>query len=380
MSVSGNQRTVRGPIDVTKSSYVSVCSPLDSRRDSVTAIGFSPVATAVNSLGKIDRTFFDKRIAPNLGAERQDVALGPHHGVDFGVLDIEGRALVLATDPLSILPDLGFEQAARFALDLLLADVAVSGIPPTHLSICFTLPPEMDDDSFATIWETIHEECASLGVAVATGHTARYSDCRYPWIGAATVLGVGDHRDVVRPNGARPGDRLLVTTGPAAESVGLLTTLFGEQMDLSASVLDHGRNRLEDVYCVRDALTAAAAGPVTAMHDITEGGLAGAANEMAAGGGVQFVIDREAVPVQPGVAEICAHLEMEPWHATSCGSLLIAVDPSGVEPVMAALRERGTPVAEVGRVESDSGVIVDGEPLGHPDVDPSWDVYASFLE
>ncbi|TYL38230.1 hydrogenase expression protein [Natronococcus pandeyae] len=335
----------------------------------------------MSDLGKIDRQFFERRIAPNLGADRDDVALGPSHGVDFGVLDVGGQALVTATDPLSILPELGLERAARFALDLVLADVAVSGVPPSHLSICFTLPETMSDDEFGTVWETIHAECADLGVAVVTGHTARYSGQSHPWVGAATAMGVGDHDDIVRPDGARDGDRLLLTTGPAVESVGLLSTLFGDQLALPDDVIADAQERLEEVHCVRDALTAAAAGPVTAMHDVTEGGLAGALNEMAAGADARFAVDRTAVPMRPGVAEVCDHLEIDPWAATSCGSLVIAVDPDGVDAVQEALEERGTVVAEIGRVESsedDRGAVVDGERLEHPRVDPSWDAYAEL--
>ncbi|WP_436345217.1 AIR synthase family protein [Natronorubrum sp. FCH18a] len=340
----------------------------------------------MSDLGKIDRQFFDRQIAPNLGADRTDVAVGPRHGVDFGVLDIGGQALVTATDPLSILPALGFERAGRFALDLVLADVAVSGIAPSHLSICFTLPESMTDDEFATVWETIHAECADLGVAVVTGHTARYSDSSHPWVGAATAMGVGEHADIVRPDGAREGDRLLLTTGPAVESVGLLSTLFGDQLDLPRDVVSSAQDRLEEVYCVRDALTAAAAGPVTAMHDVTEGGLAGALNEMADGAGARFAVDREAVPMRPGVREVCDALEMDPWAATSSGSLLIAVDPAGVDAVREALEDRGTVVAEIGRVEAGDGgagegdVVVDGERLEHPNVDPSWAAYADLAD
>lgn len=337
----------------------------------------------MSDLGKIDRQFFDRHIAPNLGADRGDVALGPQHGVDFGVIDIGGRALVTATDPVSIPPPLGFERAARFALDLVLADVAVSGVAPSHLSICFTLPESMTDDEFATVWETVHEECVDLGVAVVTGHTARYSDPSHPWVGAATAMGVGDHADIVRPDGAGEGDRLLLTTGPAVESVGLLSTLFGDRLDLPDDVVADAQDRLEEVYCVRDALAAAAAGPVTAMHDVTEGGLAGALNEMAGGAGARFSVDGEAVPMRPGVREVCGLLEMDPWAATSSGSLLIAVDPAGVDDVRGALEDRGTVVAEIGRVESsaDSGeVFVDGDRLEHPSVDPSWRAYAELAD
>ncbi|GAB7019440.1 HypE family hydrogenase expression/formation protein [Halostagnicola bangensis] len=352
----------------------------------------------MSDLGKIDRTFFECHVAPNLGARRDDVAIGPRHGVDFGVLDIDGKALVTATDPLSILPQIGLERAARFALDLVLADVAVSGVSPSHLSICFTLPESMSDEEFATVWETIHAECVDLGVSVVTGHTARYSDPSHPWVGAATAMGVGDHDEIVRPDGARAGDELLLTTGPGVESVGLLSTLFGDQMELPNDVLEDARERLEDVHCVRDALTAAAAGPVTAMHDVTEGGLAGALNEMADGAeragerSVRFEIDRAAVPMCPGVAEVCDALEIDPWHATSCGSLVIAVDPAGVDAVREALEDRETVVAEIGRVvdveraetlqrDTRGGTVsVDGENLEHPDVDPSWAAYAELAE
>lgn len=334
----------------------------------------------MTDLGKIDRSFFEKTVAPNLGADREDVRIGPTHGIDFGLVDIGGRAVALATDPISILPELGLERAARFALDLVVADVAVSGLAPSYLSICFTLPPEMDDEDFATVWATIDEECGDLGIAVTTGHTARYSECSYPWIGAATVLAVGDFEDVIRPDGARPGDRLLLTTGPGAEAVGLLATLFSDRIDLPGSTLADARERIGDVYCAQDALAAARAGPVSAIHDATEGGLAGATNEMAAGAGVRFEIDREAVPLRPGVAEVADHFGFDPWAATSCGTLLLAVDPSGVEGVVEALESRDTPVAEIGRVREGEGVVADGERVPLPKRDPSWAVYAALAE
>ncbi len=338
----------------------------------------------MTDLGKIDPAFFDRHVASNLGADRDDVAIGPTHGVDFGVLDVGGRALVTATDPLSILPDLGFERAARFALDLVLADVAVSGVAPSHLSLCFTLPESITNDEFATIQSTIHADCTDLGVAVVTGHTARYADSSYPWVGAATAMGVGEHDEIVRPDGASPGDRLLLTNGPAVEAVGLLSTLFGERIDCPDDVIADAQDRLEEVFAVRDALTAAAAGPVTAMHDVTEGGLAGALSEMAEGAGVRFAIDRAAVPLRPGVREVCDALAIDPWAATSCGSLVIAADPDGVDDVRGALEDRDTPVADIGRVEAadgeDGAVFVDGEALEHPRVDPSWAAYAALAD
>jgi hydrogenase maturation factor len=329
-------------------------------------------------LGKIDREFFETHVRPRLGADRDDVRLGPTPGVDFGLLDVGDRAVAVATDPVSILPPLGFERAGRFALDVILADVAVSGLPPSHLAVSFSLPPGMTDDAFGAVWEGLHAEAADLGVSVVTGHTARYEGCSFPWVGGATALAVGDRADVIRPDGARPGDDLVVTNGPAVETTGLLTTLFGDEIGLDPETLRTAQARLDESSCVRDAMTAAAAGPVTAMHDATEGGLHGAFVEMAAGAGAKFEVDSDRVPVRPGVEATCAALDVDPWTATSSGSLVLTVDPAGTEALLAALDERGTPAARVGRVTDGEGVAVDGERVEAPSVDASWAAYSTL--
>ena len=330
--------------------------------------------------GKVSRRFFEERIAPHLGAERDDVAVGPKHGVDFGVLDIGGRALVTATDPVSVLPALGFERAGRFAVGIVLADVAVSGIPPSHLTISFSLPQAMTDEEFGRLWEAVDAECRALGVSVVTGHTARYPGASYPWVGAATAMAVGEGDDVVRPDGARPGDDLLVTKGPAVEAVGLLSTLFPDAVPLEGDALETAQARLDEVGAIRDAVAAAAAGEVTAMHDATEGGLLGALHEMADGAGVGIAVDADAVPLRPGVETACEALGMDPWRATTSGTLLVAVDPADTDAVVSALEERGTPVGVAGGVERGSGVTVDGQDVAEPEGDSSWAVYERLLE
>ncbi|POG55882.1 HypE family hydrogenase expression/formation protein [Haloferax marisrubri] len=332
----------------------------------------------MTDLGKVDREFFDEYIYPRLGAARDDVALGPTHGVDFGLLDIDGTAVAIATDPVSVLPALGFERAGRFAIDIVLSDIAVSGLDPSHLAVSFTLPPEMTDAQFAELWEAMHDEADDLGVSIVTGHTARYAGCSYPWVGGATALAVGDHDDVVRPDGAKPGDDVLVTKGPGVEATGLLTTLFpGAFADLDADVLDAAQARLDETDAVRDAMTVSAAGGrgVHAMHDATECGVHGALNEIAESAGVQLEIDESSIPLRPGVRETCDFLGIDPWRSTTAGSLVVATDPAVTDDVVAALDARGTPVGVAGTVVAGEGVVVDGERIEHPDVDPSWAAY-----
>ena len=333
-------------------------------------------------LGKVDRAFFDEYIYPNLGADRDDVILGPQHGVDFGAVEVGDRAVAMATDPVFVMPSLGFERAAWFAVHVLLSDVAVSGLSPTHLSVDFNLPPEITNEEFATVWETFDAETRALGVSVVTGHTGRYDGCNYPMVGGATSLAVGDPDDLIRPDGADEGDRVIVTKGPAIEATGLLSIQFESQLAdaVDETTLDAAQDRFYDMSPVTDALTAAAAGPVTAMHDATEGGVYGGLFEMARAGGVRIEIESEAVPVQPGVIEACEFFEIDPWISISEGTLLATVDPTGVDDVLAALDDEGIPAAEVGEVVPGSGLTVDGETRDHPDRDPFWGAMAEYAE
>jgi len=325
-------------------------------------------------LGKVDRAFFEERIYPHLGADREDVRVGPQHGIDFGAVAVGDRVVALATDPVFVMPSLGFERAAWFAFHVLMSDVAVSGLPPTHLSIDLNLPPEITDEQFETVWTTMDREARELGVSVVTGHTARYAGCNYPMVGGGTALAVGDPGDLVTPDGAAVGDRVVVTKGPAIEATGLLSIQFETLMRgaVDDDALAAAQERFYDMSPVRDALTAAAAGPVTAMHDATECGVYGGLHEVARAAGAGVDADRDAVPVMPGVRESCAFFDIDPWAAISEGTLVATVRPDGVEDVLAALESEGIPAADVGELVDDDGERVDGEAVPHPERDPYW--------
>jgi hydrogenase maturation factor len=326
--------------------------------------------------GKVDDEFFRAYVRPHLGARRDDVRIGPAYGVDFGAIDVGDRVLAMATDPISILPDLGFARAGRFAIDVALADVAVSGLAPTHATVSFHLPPSVADGEFETLWRAMGDRLEALGATVVSGHTGRYQGCRYPWVGGATVLAVGDPDDLVRPDGARPGDRVIVTTGPAVESAALLAALFPDRIDLPEDVIAAADRRLADATPVEDALVAAAAGPVTAMHDATERGLYNAVVEMATAAGVRIDLERDRVPVPPEVAQVCEAFGIDPWAAGSAGTLVVTVPEAGVDAVLEALERAGIAATEAGRVREGTGAFVDGTAVQVPGTDPFAATYA----
>ncbi|WP_336035014.1 AIR synthase family protein [Halobacterium yunchengense] len=336
--------------------------------------------------GKASREFFDAHLAGRTGADRGDVRLGPTYGADFGVVDVADRVVALATDPVFVLRELGLERAAWFAFHVAVSDVAMSGLPPAHLAVTLNLPPGTSDETFDAVWSVFDREARELGASLTTGHTGTYEGCSFPTVGGATALAVGDPDDLVVPTGARPGDRVVVTKGPAVETTGLLGVLFGDDLPLDEAAAAAARERFWDASPVRDALTAAAAGDVSAMHDATERGLANALHELAAASGVSLAVDRGAVPVADGVRELCEYFGMDPWTASSEGTVVATVAPADADAVVDALAAEGIPAADAGRVAERGAlgdgvrVTADGEPLPEPDADPLWPAYKTARE
>jgi hydrogenase maturation factor len=63
---------------------------------------------------------------------------------------------------------------------------------------------------------------------------------------------------------------------------------------------------------------------VSAMHDVTEGGVFGALWEMAAASGTGIEVDLKKIPVRQETVEICEYFDINPYMLISSGAMLIA--------------------------------------------------------
>jgi len=338
------------------------------------------------ALGKITPEFFDEVIFPRLGARDPAVLVGPQHGVDFGAVSLGDSVVVMSTDPFFIAPALGWERAAWFALHILASDVAVSGIAPRFLTVDLNLPPELDEAALRTIWNTVHEEAERLGIAVVSGHTARYAGCSFPMVGGATVLGIGDRAELVDPRQAGVGDKIIVTKGPAIETTGLMSVQFPEYITdrFDEETTKSAQEIFYQMSVVRDARVCARAGGVTAMHDATECGIWGALFELARASGTGLVVEKGAIVTNDVALKVCDVFDIDPYSAISEGTLVAAVEASAAAAVLSALGAEGIPVSVVGELTPrDQGVRIIDErgkhPLEHPGIDPFWGKFEEYL-
>jgi hydrogenase expression/formation protein HypE len=344
------------------------------------------------ALGKIAPGTFERVIARRLGATRGEVIVGPRAGQDSAVIRLgRGQVLAVTTDPLSVVPAIGFEASARLSCHLIASDLWTTGIAPAWASVTFNLPPRMSDADLDTYCAAMSDEWARLGVAVVTGHTGRYPGCNYSIIGAGTLMGVGAEDAYLTPAMAGPGDRVVVTKGCAIEATAIAAWLFPGRLGarLGRAGLERARASLAQVSVVADCRAALRAGVrgrgVTALHDATEGGVLGGLLELARACGHDLAIERARIPLSEEARAACEVFGTDPWWTLSEGTLIATARPERVGAVLGALADAGIPAAEVGEVVAGAGNLRlatagGASVLSEPEPDPYWPAYQRAVD
>jgi hydrogenase expression/formation protein HypE len=340
-------------------------------------------------IGKIDDAVFRSLVMGKFGRRDPSVIVPPRPGVDAGVVDLgRGRVLVVAEDPIFTMPRLPLEMFGRFTVHIGASDVAVMGVRPRYMTYSLLLPPETGREDIGRIVDSIHRAARELGIAIVGGHTGFYPGFTAPTIGGITVFAVARKREVVTPAGARPGDDIILTKGPAIETAGLLAVLREEELlgRFPAVLVEKAKALTRAITVVDDALTAVAAGGVTAMHDATEGGVMGGLYEIAAASGVGMETDERLFVFPDEVRMVCEAFAIDPVRAIAEGSLLLTVRPGKSAGVIARLKRRRIAASVVGRVVADRRRRTlrraDGrvEALAVPEQDPFWPAFFQGLE
>jgi hydrogenase maturation factor len=311
------------------------------------------------------------RLLAQVPAGDPRVLVRPGPGLDCAVIaPAAGDALLVAkTDPITFATD----AIGWYLVHVNVNDLATAGATPRWLLVTMLLPDGATAPELAErIMAQVQAACQETGVSVVGGHTEITAGLPRPIL-VGTLLGEAPRERLVTPQGAQPGDRVLLTKGVPIEATALLAREFPDRLaGLSPVEREAARHYLyaPGLSVLRDAQTALAAGRVTAMHDPTEGGLAMALWELAEASGRTLQIDLDAVPVPALAARVCAALDIDPLAALASGALLLTVLPADAGAVIGALAQAGIACAEIGQVAAGpAGVWAGGALLPRPERD-----------
>ncbi|MFZ1039251.1 MAG: AIR synthase family protein [Candidatus Bathyarchaeia archaeon] len=295
--------------------------------------------------GKIPIDILESVVFKNLGIRRREVVLGPSAGIDGAVINVGNKSLVVSTDPITG----AIELIGWLAVNINANDIATFGVEPAFLLSCILLPENADMKTVETISEQMGKAAKELGIAIVGGHCEVTPGLANPIVVGCTI-GMTEKGNYVTAAGAKQGDKIILTKTAGIEGTAVLASDKENQLKkvVSATTLRNAKRFYDQISVVKDAITAFKTGAVHAMHDPTEGGVAGGIHEMADASHLGFRVHKKKIPVRPETTEICNFFEIDPLQLTASGSLLIAVERDSADRVVGILSKEGITAEVIG--------------------------------
>jgi len=285
--------------------------------------------------GKIPVDILKEVVFRNLGASRQEVAVGPSVGVDGAVIDVGDKSLIVSMDPITG----AVERIGWLAVNVNANDIATFGVEPAFLFSCILLPDGALKGLVETISSQMNIAAQNLGVAIVGGHCEVTPSLAKPIV-VCCIIGLTEKGKYVTASGAEAGDKLILTKTAGIEGTAILATDREKELKKTMSTMDLQNAKIfyERISVVKDALTAYRTGGVHAMHDPTEGGVTGGINEMADASHLGAKIFEEKIPVASETAKICKHFRLDPLQLISSGALVISAEPKTANKIVKSLK------------------------------------------
>ncbi len=227
-----------------------------------------------------------------------DLLVGIAGSDDAGVYRIsDDVALVQSVDFFTPIVDEAFDWGRIAAANALSDIYAMGGTPLTALQIVGWPRDRLPFDLLGDVLEGGAAVLEEANCTLVGGHSIDDPEPKY----GLAVTGVVHPDEIVRNDGARPGD-VLVLTKPIG--TGLITTGIKRGV-VDSSVRDTAVETMARLNA--GAARAMRRVGVSGATDVTGFGLLGHLGEMIRGSEVSAQIDMDAVPLLPGAAELAAN-------------------------------------------------------------------------
>ncbi len=304
-------------------------------------------------IGKVAENVLKRSVFKQIKLKRDEVLIHPGVGEDCSVLELApGEVFVLSTDPITgAASDIG-----TLAVHVTANDLASAGAEPVGILLSILLPQDAQEADLKSLMREIESACEPLNIEVIGGHTEVTPVVNQPVV---TVTGVGKVKKdaVIFTKGARPGQDIVVTKWIGLEGTSIIASAREAELraHYSQDFVDRAKGFIRYISVVKEAMLARDFG-VSAMHDITEGGVFGALWEVAAAGNVGLSVDLKKVPLKQETVEICEFFDLNPYQLISSGSMLIACDKG--HDLVELLKREGIHSAVIGKFTDNNDKVI----------------------
>ncbi len=278
-------------------------------------------------------------------------------GEDIAAVDIQREeVLVLKSDPITFATD----AIGHYAVLVNANDITTCGADPRWLLTTLLFPCGITGSEIQHIMHGLNHIASRYGITLCGGHTEITDAVTRPVV-VGSLAGTVLKSCLIDKKSMKTGDLLLITKSVAVEG----TAIIAREMEIkllsmgfSDSDVHNCKQFLDHISIMEEARIARDIGGVTAMHDVTEGGLATAVTELSIAGKHRIRIDMDRIPVFQETQRICDLFDISPLGLIGSGSLLICCNPDTKDEILTGIRKAGIDATCIGEVlENGEGVV-----------------------
>lgn len=307
--------------------------------------------------GKLDSELLKSIVFNNITYQREEIMIRAGIGEDCAVIDFGKFACVMSTDPITGANN----KVGRLAVHIACNDIASNGVEPLGLLLTILVPEGTTETELNEIMKEAGEAAAELNVEIMGGHTEVTSAVNKIVI-SSTVIGKQLKERVTFTKGAKPGDLIIMTKNAGLEGTAIIAHDWEDRLRkaLGNNIVDEGKEMMQNISVVKEGVIAGKIG-VTAMHDVTEGGLLGALWELCEASAVGTLIDKERINIAPATKKICQYFNIDPLKLISSGCMLITVAQEKAPELLDQYKKNGIIANVIGEITAEGKFIQDGE-------------------
>ena len=275
---------------------------------------------------------------------------------DGAMLEVGASRVAFTTDSYVVRP-LFFPggNIGDLAVNGTVNDLAMCGAVPVALSAGFILEEGLPIETLYRIAESMQRAARAADVDIVTGDTKVVDRGKGDGVFINTAgLGLVRPGVEIRPDRARPGDKILVSGEIAAHGIAVLSVREGLGFETPITSDTAALNELVGQLLDR------AAGAVHVLRDPTRGGVASTLNEIARSASVGMVLDEKSIPVAEPVRGACELLGLDPLYVANEGRCVVIVAPQAADLALEVLRAHplGSHAALIGEVTQTAPAVV----------------------
>ncbi|MBP5151477.1 MAG: hydrogenase maturation factor, partial [Lachnospiraceae bacterium] len=192
---------------------------------------------------------------------------------------------------------------------------------------------------------------------------------------SVTALGQAKEAAAGSLKGAVPGDSVVMIGKAALEGTSLIAKEHeAELLEKFPADMIYRAESFDKLMSVKKEAALALKSGVTAMHDVSRGGIFAALWELAESSGVGLETDLRKLPIFQESVEICNHFDINPYELLSGGALLVTT--GNPEKLLSDLSSEGTEAVIVGIcTDSKDRVLLNGESKRFLEIPKTDEIY-----